>query len=237
MKVFISLLALGALVGLGAWFGLAPQRAAAEAAQTKVAVYVSIARPAGVLDEALTAEFTRAIPIYAKVPGLERKYFTYSQAGFGGLYLFENEAATKAHFNGAWLERVQKAHGVKAVPIYFSVPAVTAGAALVAPSAANVATIIQIKTPWYATDGLVKKGLRDAIPTYAATPHLIYKYFTQGTDRSFGGIYLWEDQASAEAHFGPAWHKRVSKKYGHDGKVTFLKAPVSVIQPVKSEKP
>ena len=237
MKVFISLLALGALVGLGAWFGLAPQRAAAEAAQTKVAVYVSIARPAGVLDEALTAEFTRAIPIYAKVPGLERKYFTYSQAGFGGLYLFENEAATKAHFNGAWLERVQKAYGVKAVPIYFSVPAVTAGAALVAPSAANVATIIQIKTPWYATDGLVKKGLRDAIPTYAATPHLIYKYFTQGTDRSFGGIYLWEDQASAEAHFGPAWHKRVSKKYGHDGKVTFLKAPVSVIQPVKSEKP
>jgi hypothetical protein len=237
MKVFISLLALGALVGLGAWFGLAPQRAAAEAAQTKVAVYVSIARPAGVTDEALTAEFTRAIPIYAKVPGLERKYFTYSQAGFGGLFLIENEAATKAHFNGAWLERVQKTYGVKAEPIYFSVPAVTAGAALVAPSAANVATIIQIKTPWYATDGLVKKGLRDAIPTYAATPHLIYEYFTQGTDRSFGGIYLWEDQASAEAHFGPAWHKRVSKKYGHDGKVTFLKAPVSVIQPVKSEKP
>ena len=237
MKLFISMLALGALVGLGAWFGLAPQRAAAEAAQTKVAVYVSIPRPAGVTDETLNAEFTRAIPLYAKVPGLERKYFTYSQAAFGGLYLFENEAAAKAHFNAAWLERVQKTYGAKANPVYFSVPAVTAGAALVAPSAANVATIIEIKTPWYATNGLVKKALQDAIPTYAVTPRLIFKYFTQGTDRSFGGIYLWEDQASAEAFFGPAWHARVTKRYGQDGKVTFLKAPVSMIQPIKSEKP
>lgn len=237
MKLFISMLALGVLVGLGAWFGLAPQRAAAEAAQTKVAVYVSIPRPAGVTDETLNAEFTRAIPLYAKVPGLERKYFTYSQTGFGGLYLFENEAAAKAHFNAAWLERVQRTYGVKADPVYFSVPAVTAGAALGAPAAANVATIIEIKTPWYATDGLVKKGLRDAIPTYSATPHLIYKYFTQGTDRTFGGIYLWEDQASADAFFGPAWHARVTKRYGQDGNVTFLKAPVSMIQPAKSEKP
>ena len=237
MKLLVSLLVLGALIGLGAWFGLAPQRAAAKAAQTKVAVYVSITRPAGVTDEALTAEFTRAIPIYAKVPGLERKYFTYSQTGFGGLYLFENEASAKAHFNTAWLERVEKTYGVKASPVYFSVPEVTAGAAQVAPSAANVATIVEIKTPWYGTDGLVKKGLKNAIPTYAATPHLIYKYFTQGGDRSFGGIYLWEDQASAEAHFGPAWHANVTKKYGHDGVVTFLKAPVSMIQPTKAETP
>jgi hypothetical protein len=237
MKLFLSLHALSPLIGLGAWFGLAPQRATAKAAQTKVAVYVSIARPAGVSDEALNAEFTRAIPIYAKVPGLERKYFTYSQTGFGGLYLFDSEASAKAHFDAAWLQRVEKTYGVKASPVYFSVPEVTAGAAQVAPSAANVATIVEIKTPWYGTDGLVRKGLRDAIPTYAATPHLIYKYFTQGADRSFGGIYLWEDQASAEAHFGPAWHARVTKKYGHDGVVTFLKAPVSMIQPAKAETP
>jgi hypothetical protein len=237
MKLFLSLLALGALIGLGAWFGLAPRQAAAEAAQAKVAVYVSIPRPAGVTDETLTAEFTRAIPIYAKVPGLERKYFTFSQTDFGGLYLFENEIAAKAHFNAAWLERVQKTYGAKANPVYFSVPAVTPGAAQVAPSAANVATIIEIKTPWYATSGLVKKRLQDAIPTYAVTPRLIYKYFTQGSDRTFGGIYLWENQASAEAYFGPTWHERVTKRYGQDGKVTFLKAPVSMIQPVKSEQP
>lgn len=237
MKLFVSLLALGVLIGLGAWFGLAPQRAAAQAAQTKVAVYVSIARPAGATDERLKAEFTRAIPIYAQVPGLERKYFTYSQTGFGGLYLFETEAAAKAHFNAAWLQRVEKTYGVKASPVYFSVPEVTAGASKAAPSEANVATIVEVKAPWYASDGRIKKGLKDAIPTYAATPHLIYKYFTQGADRSFGGIYLWEDQASAEAHFGPAWHARVTKKYGHDGVVTFLNAPVSMIQPAKAEKP
>lgn len=231
MKLIVSLLALGSL------FGMAPQKALAEKAKGKVAVYVSITRPAGVTDARLNAEFTRAIPIYAQVPGLERKYFTYTQTGFGGLYLFETEAAAKAHFNAAWLERVQKTYGVKANPVYFAVPAVTAGASQAAPSEANVATIVEVKAPWYASDARIKKGLKDAVPTYSATPHLIYKYFTQGADRSFGGIYLWEDQASAEAHFGPAWHARVTKKYGHDGVVTFLKAPVSMIQPVKAEKP
>lgn len=237
MKQLVSLIALGAILGVGAWLMLLPKPADAEATKTKVAVYVSIARPAGVTDERLKAEFTRAIPIYAQVPGLERKYFTYGQAGFGGLYLFDSEAAAKSHFNAAWQERVQKTYGVKASPVYFSVPAETAGASQSAPSAGNVATIVEVKAPWYATDGRVKKGLKDAVPTYAATPHLIYKYFTQGTDRTFGGIYLWEDQASAEAHFGPEWHARVTKKYGHDGVVTFLKAPVSMIQPTKAEKP
>ncbi|WP_085340258.1 YdhR family protein [Aquidulcibacter paucihalophilus] len=230
MKRIVSLLALGSL------FGLAPLKAPAEEAKGKVAVYVSITRPAGVTDARLNAEFTRAIPVYAQVPGLERKYFTYTQTGFGGLYLFETEAAAKAHFNAAWLERVQKTYGVKASPVYFSVPAVTAGASQATPSEANVATIVEVKAPWYASDARIKKGLKDAVPTYATTPHLIYKYFTQGADRSFGGIYLWEDQASAEAHFGPAWHARVTKKYGHDGVVTFLKAPVTLIQSDKAEK-
>lgn len=230
MKLIVSLLALGSL------FGMAPQKALAEEAKGKVAVYVSITRPAGVTDAQLNAEFTRAIPIYAQVPGLERKYFTYTQTGFGGLYLFETEAAAKAHFNAAWLERVQKTYGVKASPVYFSVPAVTAGASQAAPSEANVATIVEVKAPWYASDARIKKGLKDAVPTYATTPHLIYKYFTQGADRSFGGIYLWENQASAEAHFGPAWHARVTKKYGHDGVVTFLKAPVTLIEPAKAKK-
>ena len=230
MKRIVSLLALGSL------FGLAPLKAPAEEAKGKVAVYVSITRPAGVTDARLNAEFTRAIPVYAQVPGLERKYFTYTQTGFGGLYLFETEAAAKAHFNAAWLERVQKTYGVKASPVYFSVPAVTAGASQATPSEANVATIVEVKAPWYASDARIKKGLKDAVPTYATTPHLIYKYFTQGADRSFGGIYLWEDQASAEAHFGPAWHARVTKKYGHDGVVTFLKAPVTLIQSDKAKK-
>lgn len=237
MKFIVALLALSAFVGLAVWLGLAPKSAVAGSPQTKVAVYVSIARPAGLTDERLTAEFTRAVPIYAQVPGLERKYFTYDETGFGGLYLFDNEASAKAHFNAAWHARVEKTYGVKASPVYFTVPAETAGGAQAGPSAANVATIVEVKAPWYATDGIVKKGLANAVPTYAVTPHLIYKYFTQGPDRSFGGIYLWEDQASAEAHFGPAWHARVTKKYGHDGKVTFLKAPVSMIQPVRAEKP
>ncbi|GBF56534.1 hypothetical protein PbB2_00190 [Candidatus Phycosocius bacilliformis] len=219
------------LLALAAWVGLSPQVKAQKAASDQVAVYVSIPRPAGASDAVLDQEFAKAVPAYAKVPGLRRKYFTYDAGHFGGLYLFADRASATNQFSPAWHARVERTYGSKAEVTYFTVPVVTAGASRQAPSGGNVAVIVRVKPPWYATQGLIRRGFAKAIPDYAGIPRLIYKYFTIGDDRTFGGIYLWEDQASAAAYFGPAWHARVKQRYGHDGEVIMLKAPVSLIKP------
>ncbi len=203
---------------------------AAGRAPSKVAVWVEIPRPSQASDERLTAEFTRSVPAYAAGPGLERKYFTRSPTAFGGVYLWRDKASAEAFFNAAWGTRMRQTYGQDAKLVWFEVPETTIGASNAQPSATNVIAIVQVKAPWYATNGIISGRFTKAIPTYAAVPNLIFKYFTLGPIRTFGGIYLWETQANANAYYNTAWRERVKKTYGQDGEVIFLSAPVTVIK-------
>jgi heme-degrading monooxygenase HmoA len=63
------------------------------------------------------------------------------------------------------------------------------------------------------------------VPTYQKIPGLLRKHFTM-TSNTFGGVYVWKDEASAKAWFNTAWHERVRKTYGQDAKIEWLDTPI-----------
>jgi hypothetical protein len=202
---------------------------AASRTPPRVAVWVEVSRPSGATDERLKAGFEAALPTYAALDGLERKYFTMTDTAIGGVYVWRNRSAAEAYFNAAWQTRIRQTYGQDAKLVWFVVPEATTGASLALPSSSNVVAIVSVRAPWYASNGIISSRFTKSIPTYAAVPNLIFKYFTLGPNRTFGGIYLWEDQASADAYYNAAWHDRITRTYKQDGNVVFLKAPVTLI--------
>jgi heme-degrading monooxygenase HmoA len=89
-----------------------------------------------------------------------------------------------------------------------------------------VVTIVKVAKPWYAPDFLVVRKMRAALPQYQRIPGLTYKIFSLARPGGeFGGIYLWQDRASAEAWFNPAWYRRVKSERGVDADVRMFDAP------------
>jgi heme-degrading monooxygenase HmoA len=89
-----------------------------------------------------------------------------------------------------------------------------------------VVVIVKVPKPWYAPDFLVVRKMRAALPQYQRIPGLTYKIFSIARpEGEFGGIYLWQDRASAEAWFNPAWYRRVKTERGVDADVRMFDAP------------
>lgn len=90
----------------------------------------------------------------------------------------------------------------------------------------GVVVIVKVPAPWYAPDALIERKMRAAIPQYQRIPGLTYKIFSIARPGGeFGGIYLWQDRASAEAWFNPAWHRRVKAERGVDADVRMFDSP------------
>jgi hypothetical protein len=68
-------------------------------------------------------KFIESIPQYAKINGLQSKYFSFTENHnqFGGIYLWSNESAARTWFNPAWFERVLKTYKSSGEVSYFSV--------------------------------------------------------------------------------------------------------------------
>ena len=66
-----------------------------------------------------------------------------------------------------------------------------------------------------------------SVPMYKNLPKLIRKYYVISDDLSYGGIYLWEDRAAAEAWFtdSVAWSNGVSRSTGVAPEITYLDVP------------
>ncbi len=92
-----------------------------------------------------------------------------------------------------------------------------------------VVAVVRVARPWYAPRFVVAQRMRATLEQYARLPGLAFKAyaFEQGSG-DFGGVYYWRDRASAEAWFGEAWHARVRRERGVDGRVVLLAAPVSI---------
>ena len=66
-----------------------------------------------------------------------------------------------------------------------------------------------------------------AVPTHRAISGLMRKNFLIGDNgASFGGLYLWRDEASAKAWFNDAWRERVRKTYGQDAAIDWFDTPI-----------
>jgi hypothetical protein len=97
---------------------------------------------------------------------------------------------------------------------------------VVAPSV-QVAVSVSVPTPAGVPRATVEAGMARSVPTYAAVPGLIRKYFTIG-QADFGGLYLFRDRASAQAWFNDAWRARVVATYGAQPTVTYFDVPLVV---------
>lgn len=94
----------------------------AHAAGGQVAVHVSVKNPPGVTNEQIVAGMQKSVPIYEKVPGLQRKYFTMDKSSFGGIYLFRDRASAESWFSDAWRAKSLATYGTAPVVTYFDVP-------------------------------------------------------------------------------------------------------------------
>jgi hypothetical protein len=112
----LAILALSVLALAGAAHAETPK------AETAVTTLVVVKTPPGVTRAMIEAGFVKAVPVYTKVPGLIRKYFTVNDNGFGGMYHWKNRAAAEAWFTAEWRARSKATYGVEPELTYFDSP-------------------------------------------------------------------------------------------------------------------
>ena len=91
-------------------------------------------------------------------------------------------------------------------------------------SKSPIAVLVEIERPDGLTDAALTSAFRDAVPTYESVSGLQRKYFVH-SNTQFGGIYLWDDQDSADAFFSDAWDSRIQATYGQSAVLTQFDVP------------
>ena len=194
-----------------------------------IAVLVEIDRPSNTTDQTLVEGFKTAEPIYRQVPGLERKYFVFSDSVFGGVYLWENTAAAQSFFDAAWQERILQTYGQAASLTYFDAPVETEGGNPNSSGIDGVVAIVKVGAPWYAPRGAIVSRMEESVPQYQSIAGLDYKIYSIADAKQVGGIYLWDDPAAASNFFNADWHARIRETYGSDADLFMYSAPVIVV--------
>jgi heme-degrading monooxygenase HmoA len=205
-------------------------QATSEPAATVVAI-VKVPTPWYAPRAVVIAKMRDTMAQYAQLPGLNYKAFSFAKEGgaYGGLYEWQDAASAKAWFNPAWFERVRQERGADGQVRYFdalvSIDNTPGGTPLNTDSSA-VGTLVEIPIPAGVTRERLFAEFKAAVPLYQKVPGLLRKHFTLSDSGSFGGLYIWKDEASARAWFNPAWHERVLQTYGSSAKVEWFDTPI-----------
>jgi len=206
----------------------APDTSASSA--TPVVAIVRVPKPWYAPRAVVVGKMRDTMPEYAQLPGLAFKAFSFEResADYGGVYYWRDRASAQAWFNQAWVDRVRKERGSEPQVRFFDAPVsidnVPGGTPANADSR-SVVTLVEIPVPAGMTRERLTAGFTAAVPTYQKVPGLLRKHFTTGNG-SFGGLYVWKDEAHAKAWFNTAWHDRVRQTYGHDGKIEWFDTPI-----------
>lgn len=196
-----------------------------------VVVIVRVPKPWYAPRAVVIGKMRDTLPEYAKLPGLMFKAYSFERDSndFGGLYFWRDRASAEAWFNPAWFARVRAERGAEAQVRMFDALASldnTAGGTPVDGESRAVGTLVEIPIPVGVTRERLATEFNAAVPTYQRVPGLLRKHFTVSSNGSFGGVYLWKDEASARAWFNEAWHARVLKTYGQDAKIEWFDTPI-----------
>jgi heme-degrading monooxygenase HmoA len=196
-----------------------------------VAVIVRVAKPWYAPKSVVVSKMRETTDQYANTRGLAFKAFSLErQSGdFGGIYLWNDRSNAQAWFNKDWFDRVKRERGTDAIVRMFDAPIVIDNIPEGTPADADsptVATLVEIAMPAGVGPNTVAAGFKDAIATYQRVPGLLRKYFITSDKGSFGGIYLWKDEASANAWFNQAWKDRVEKTYGQPARLEWFDTPI-----------
>lgn len=82
--------------------------------------------------------------------------------------------------------------------------------------------ITKVKKPWYAWRSLVVGKMKKSFPEYQTIDGLGEKFYSfTENHKLFGGIYLWNNKAAAQAWFTEKWFERTEKSYGQRGQVDY----------------
>lgn len=171
------------------------------------------------------------IPEYQSLPGLNFKAYSFARADghYGGIYLWKDVAAARAWFSPKWFERVERERGapadVRFLEVWLAIDNTPGGT----PSSSDgpaVATVVEIPLPAGVGRDRIVEGFAAAAPTFRSVPGLLRKYFITTPQGRFGGVYLWQDEASARAWFTQAWHERVQSQYGQPASVEWFDTPI-----------
>jgi heme-degrading monooxygenase HmoA len=159
------------------------------------------------------------------------KAFSFERASgdFGGLYFWRDRPSAQAWFNPAWFERVRKERGAEAQVRMFDAPVSvdnTAGGTPASNDSTAVGTLVEISIPAGVSAERLTAEFQAAVPTYQKIPGLLRKHFVMSSSGTFGGVYVWKDEASARAWFNDAWHARVAKTYGQAAKIEWFDTPI-----------
>ena len=196
-----------------------------------VVVVVRVPKPWYAPKAAVVGKMRDTIAQYERVPGLLFKAYSLERetADYGGLYLWRDRARAQAWFDPAWFERVRKERGTDASVRFFDAPVSIdniPGGTPAQRDAGAVGTLVEIPIPSGVTRERLVAEFTAAVPVYQKVPGLMRKQFTISDKGSFGGIYLWKDEAAARAWFNDAWHARVIKTYGQDAKIEWFDTPI-----------
>ena len=199
-------------------------------AATVVAI-VKVPKPWYAPRALVVSKMRDTLPQYAQLPGLRYKAFSFARedGDFGGLYYWQDAASARAWFNAAWFERVRKERGVEGQVRFFdaliSIDNTPGGTPQDIDSAA-VGTLVEIAIPAGVGRDRLYAEFKAAVPTYQKVPGLLRKHFIVSEAGTFGGLYLWKDEASAKAWFNAAWHERVKTTYGTPAKIEWFDTPI-----------
>ncbi len=201
------------------------------AGRDPVVVVVRIPKPRFAPQWLVRRKMRATTDLYGAVPGLTFKAYTFEQGSgdYGGAYSWADRQAAATWFDDAWFERVRRERGSEpSVRTFASLRSIdnVPGGSRAADGAGNVVTLVQIPLPDWGTDELLLQGIDAAEPTYRQVPGLLRKHFISSDHGTFGGVYLWRNQAAATAWFDAAWRERVRKRFGAEGAIEWFDAPI-----------
>lgn len=196
-----------------------------------VAVVVKVPTPWYAPRFVVTGRMRDTIPQYQAIPGLNFKAFSFARADghYGGIYLWKDVAAARSWFTQQWFERVERERGAPADVRVFEVVRAsdnTPGGTPADPDSPAVVTIVEIAGP----SGVGRERIVQDIAVLAAgdqkVPGLLRTYVVRTADGKVGGIHLWQDVASANAWFTPAWSERILQAHGQPARVEWFDTPI-----------
>ena len=198
---------------------------------TPVVVIVRVPKPWCAPRALVQGKMRETIPQYAQLPGLMFKAFSFEResSDFGGLYYWRDRSSAQGWFSPAWFERVRKERGVEGqVRMFDALVSLdnSAGGTPADTDSAAVSTLVEISIPPGVTRERLATEFAAAVPTYQKLPGLLRKHFIVSAQGTFGGVYLWKDEASARAWFNDAWRSRVVKTYGQEAKIEWFDTPI-----------
>ena len=200
-------------------------------AESNVVVIVRIPVPKFAPKWLVRRKMKATTDLYSSIPGLEFKLFTFEKESgeFGGIYTWQDRSAAEQWFSAEWFARVQRERGNDAYVRFLDAPLSidnVPGGTPASTGGSHVATLVQIPIPEGVSRDLILNGFAGAEATYRKVGGLLRKHFIIGERGTFGGVYLWDSMASAEAWFNEQWRQRATDTYCTAPSVEWFEVPI-----------